>query len=505
VNQSQPGETPGSPPPVPPLSTSVFRGTLWTIAMRWVIRFVGLISLTIVARLLDKQDFGLVAVANAIAALPFAVLDLGLETAIIRDPDTSPGVYDTAFSIRVTQTTIAAAIVLLFGRPIARFYGDPRIIQIIPILALSIWVLGLENTWIVWFRRNLNFRVDFAYNAGVKAGMAAISIALAFYLRSYWALVYAQLAGGVLRIALSHVIAPRFPRPTFSHWRGLWSFAQWNLVRNLADYAAVNVDRLILGRVTTAGEVGAYTLGREIADVPLTEISAPANRALGPGIAKLQQEPKRLAQALTQALGAVAIAACPLGLGLAAVSPAAVPLLLGKGWSAAVPIVQLLALSSLVGALRGILGYALTITGRYRSVATLQWVRALALVIAGIPAAFLAGPLGMAAAFGVSELATCGLQAIYYRRYMPDFTPSSLLAAIKRPVLASLTMLVIVIALQRLSLPSLLAQLSLEVTGGALVYAAVLLGLWRFSGRPKGPESVLLSQVQSFWSVVSRA
>jgi O-antigen/teichoic acid export membrane protein len=488
---------PPQPPRVPSLSTSLFRGTLWMFAMRWAIRFVGLISLVIVARLLDKQDFGLVAVANSIAALPVTLLDFGLETAIIRETDTSPGVYNTAWSIRVLQMTVAASIVLIFGRSIAHFYGDPRIAQAIPILALSIWIQGFENTWFASFRKNLNFRVDFAYNTSVKVVMTIANIALAFSLRSYWALVYAQVIGALFRTALSFAISPHLPRPTFSHLRSLWSFSQWSLVRSLADYAAINVDRLILGRITNAGQVGAYTLGREIADVPLTEISGPANRALGPGFAKLQGDPRRLAQALTQALGAIAIVAFPVGLGLAAISPNIVPLLLGKGWSGAVPVVQIMALSSLIGAIRGVLGHTLAIIGHFRVVATLQWIRALVLVLAGIPASMLAGPLGMAATFGLAEIVTNFAQAYYFRRHVPDFKLRSLGVAIVRPSIGATIMLGLVLALGSFGSQSTVTQLLIQLTVGACAYVVVILALWQFSGRPNGPESVLLGQLHA--------
>src|SRR5476649_1019464 len=142
-----PNQEPASASDAPSLSTSLFRATLWMIAMRWAIRLVGLISVTVLARLLDKKDFGLVAVATSIAALPVAIVELGLETAIIRDTKSSPGIYNTAWTIRVLQMTLASGAVFVSSRWLAHFYGDPRIGRIIPLLALSIWIQGLENTW----------------------------------------------------------------------------------------------------------------------------------------------------------------------------------------------------------------------------------------------------------------------------------------------------------------------------------------------------------------------
>lgn len=127
-------------------------------AMRWSIRLIGLVSISILARLLDKKDFGVVAVASSIAALPVAILELGLETAIIRDTGSSAGIYNTAWTIRALQMTVAACAVFVSGGWLAHFYGDPRIAKIIPLLALSIWIQGFENTWLVSYRKDLNFK-----------------------------------------------------------------------------------------------------------------------------------------------------------------------------------------------------------------------------------------------------------------------------------------------------------------------------------------------------------
>ena len=474
-------------------------------AMRWSIRLIGLVSISILARLLDKKDFGVVAVASSIAALPVAILELGLETAIIRDTGSSAGIYNTAWTIRALQMTVAACAVFVSGGWLAHFYGDPRIAKIIPLLALSIWIQGFENTWLVSYRKDLNFKIDFAFNSSIKIVTVITTVALAFLWGNYWALVYGQLAGAVFRVAFSFTVAPKFPRLTLSHWRELWSFSQWSLIRSLADYTAGNVDRLILGRVTDTSQVGAYSLGRELADVPITEISAPVNRALGPGFARLRGDAKRLAQALVKSVGAVAAIACPVGLGLAATSQNLVPLLLGKGWEDAIPVVQILALASLVAAVRGVLGYALTVIGLYRSVATLMWARAAMLIIFGIPASLLAGPIGMAATFSVTELVACLLQTYYFRRYFPEFKFSSLGRALVRPALSALVMLGFVLALSAIGPHSPIPLLLCQVAVGACSYTLLTLLLWQFSGRPDGPESIVFQQFNVVWRHVYKS
>ena len=39
------------------------RGSIWAIGLRWAVRFTGLVSTVILARLLTPADFGIVAIA----------------------------------------------------------------------------------------------------------------------------------------------------------------------------------------------------------------------------------------------------------------------------------------------------------------------------------------------------------------------------------------------------------------------------------------------------------
>lgn len=480
------------------LGGALVGGAFWMFAMRWAIRGVGFFSLMVLARLLTPKDFGIVALANSLAALPTVILELGLETAVIRERSATRDYYNTAWTLRVIQMSIAALCVVASGPLIAGTYGDSRLTTIFPVMALVLWIQGFENIWTVSYRRNLNFRFDFAYNASTKLASAVMAVVLAFWLRSYWALVYAQFAGALFRVAVSFAVAPELPRPTLREWRSLWSFSQWTLVRSLADYCVRNADRLILGRIIGAGQIGPYALGRELADIPISEISAPLNRALSPGIARLQHDPERLTTALLKVLAAVATICFPLGIGLTLTSGVLVPILLGKNWGAAIPIVQLLGLASIVTSIYGVMGNSLVVIGYNRVASLIMWLRAIVLIAVGIPAAVLAGANGMAGTIVLCELAGASATLYFIGRRLPDFSFSALLAAIKRPAISAALMALVLEAIIPINtLPS-IEKVGALLSAGALTYVASLVGLWQLSGRNAGPEALVLEQLRAF-------
>jgi lipopolysaccharide exporter len=480
----------------PSLGQPLFSGAIWMFAVRWVLRLLSVISIAALARLLDKSDFGLVALASAVIALPAVLTDLGVEQAIICERDPAPGIYNTAWTIRLIQLAIAAAGLYIAGPWISSFYGDPRISPMIQVLSLMVVLKGMENMWTVSFRKELNFRLDFIYEAVSKLLSVVLTIALAVFLRSYWALVYGQVVAAAVRVVMSMFIAPQWPRFTFSHWNSIWSFSQWSLTKGVASYLVQNGDRIILGRLSEAGVVGAYSMGREIAEMPLTEISMPVNRALGPGFSALQNDPVRLVHAITRSLAAVAMLAFPIGVGLAVTATQFIPVFLGSGWEEAVPVLQLLAIASTITAIRGVMGNTLSVIGHIRSSAIVMWVRGILLIATGIPASILAGAQGMAAAFLVSEALTVCATVIFYRRHLPQFSMSTLVSSLIRPASATLIMLVFVVIAGQMPIGSQLLLLVSKVTTGVLSFGIATYLLWHYSGYPEGLESLVLERIQ---------
>ncbi|MDQ6958587.1 MAG: oligosaccharide flippase family protein, partial [Mariprofundaceae bacterium] len=70
------------------LATRVFRAGVWSAAGFVFARIVGLVRLTILARLLVPDDFGLFALATVLIGGVMALSDVGIAAAIIqkRDP-----------------------------------------------------------------------------------------------------------------------------------------------------------------------------------------------------------------------------------------------------------------------------------------------------------------------------------------------------------------------------------------------------------------------------------
>lgn len=483
----------------------LFQGTLWMIAMRWSVRLLGVVSITILARLLDKTDFGLVAMATAVVALPQILLDMGVEQAVIREKTPNADIYNTAWTIRLAQMLFVAVVVFVSAPWVADFYGDGRIVEILQVLSLAVLIRGAENIWVVSFLKSYSFRRDFAYNTSLKVISVVLTVSLALWFRSYWALVYAQLILACVRLVLSFSVAPGRARLTVSQWRRIWSFSQWSLAKGLAQYVLTSGDRMLLGKLAGADLVGLYTVSREIADTPTSEISAPINRVLGPGFSSMQNEPMRLAAAITKSVGAVVTVALPIAVGLALTAPFLVPVALGPGWDGVAPLLQILAIAAIFSSTRGILGNALAVIGYIRTATFVAWFRAIVVVSLGIPATIAYGPEGLAGTYLLAEFASLFVKLYFFRRYVPQLSFYALLHSTVRAIISVSAMAVVVVATSYAGLSEPGLMLLAQVVVGAFTYATTLVVLWVAMGRPDSVERIVLEHLSALRGGAGRA
>jgi lipopolysaccharide exporter len=476
---------------------SIFSGAIFTVAMRWSDRLIGLASMIILARLLTPADFGLVAMASVVVGLVDVFLDLGTNTALIHDDKAGRDDFNTAWTLRLMQTTLGGIVVFLGAPLAAEYYHNPEVADVLHVMAITVFVAGLENIGIVTFQKNLEFGNDFRFFFFRRLAGFLTTLLAAWLLRSYWAMVYGAIMGRLVGVLLSyrmHPFRPRFSLARFSH---LWSFSQWVLVRNVGAYLDGNTDKLLVGRRTDAAIAGAYAVAQDVAVMPTTELLAPLGRVLFPAFVQKRGDPEGFARSLATSIGVQALVAIPACVGLAMVAGDVVHLVLGAKWAQSAPLIRIMAFTNLLIALTHAGGYALLATGKVRWLALVSWLQALSFLAAAI----FGFPEAGAAETALLRLATVAggtlITTLLLLVTIKRFGPRSYLSAVIRPLLASAAMAGLLSELDpwlATAIPPL--RLAAEVGAGVMAYATCTILLWLLSGRPEGAEAYLLKNLR---------
>jgi O-antigen/teichoic acid export membrane protein len=486
------------------IGRTLVRGSAWMIAFRLLDRSVGLISMLVLARVLTPADFGLVAMATAMIAFVELFGWLGLDVALIQRPGATREHFDSAWTMNVLIGASVALVLLLSAWPLAWFYGDSRLIPLVVFLCLGPLIQGSENIGVVAFRKELNFDREFRFLLSKRLLSFAITVSLALWLRSYWALAIGMVSGRVAGVAISYALHPFRPRWSLSRAGDLLHFSVWLVVQNIFVFLKDRAPDFIIGKFAGAHALGMWSIANEISNLVGTELIAPMNRAALPTYSQLAADRAALAAAYLSAAGLVALLVMPLVVGLAAVAPMVVAVLLGPQWHEVGPLISLLAFHGLVDVFLRTAAAAVLASGRPVVYVKIYALQACVLLPLSFWLTREYGVQGAVVATVGTALALLPLNATLVARAL-GVTARQLLAAVWRPLVAAAIMYGVTVLAQppvdaaTLTAGRGLMLLAIFVPLGAATYVAVELAIWLLCGRPSGAEATLLAQAAGYW------
>ena len=469
------------------------RGAAWMFAARMTDKVLGLVSTLFLARLLVPEDFGLVAIATAVIAFLALLANFSFEVALIQHPAPTREHYDTVWTIDLLFGMGIAIALVALSHPLASFYDEPRLVAIMPVLAVSALISQLRNVGFVNFSRNLQFHQEFLLSLYRRMLTLPATVALAYWLRDYWALIWGSLLTAAIGTSLTYVMHPFRPRWSLACRNELFGFSKWLFIMNLLQFISLRAGDFIIGKLRGPYELGLFTMASEFGSLPATELVAPINRAAFPGYSRLASDRAQLIEVYLRVMGLVALVALPVGVGISLTADLFVPLLLGSKWIDAIPMLQLLALAGAVVALWTNTGYVFLALGDPRRVATLAGLQATATVVFLIAFLVLDVPNGVGWAMLAAAIAVAASNQ-YWARAGLGIRWRSAFTVLWRTAIGCVALVIAVESTRPLLGPpdTAVAQslaLGLSIALGAAVYMGSVLAAWWLCGRPAGPES----------------
>lgn len=482
----------------------VVRGSLVSLGGSIGARLLGFAAMAALARLLLPEDFGVFATAMIFIGLCRALMNRQFHLALVRLPEIERSHFDTAFTMSLIWGLLAGGTLFAGADLLAGVMNTPAVAPALRLMSLALMIEGFYSPAFVRYERNLDLRPEVVLEWTGKILQYAVSISLAVLWQSYWALVLGFLAFTVVRVILSHVFAPWPPRLDLTHARAFLSFGGWLSGTGLAGYAIGFTDvTLVAARLGTAS-VGFYNLAAEVVRMASDYLAMPLGRTVYPGLSAVIHDPVRLRQAFLDAVEVLLGLMLPIGVGLALVAPEAIPLLLGRQWTEAAPVVSVLAPAAAISTVSYAAQSIVMAEGRTRA----MFVRNVVVAVVQLPLILLGivwGGLVGAAAGRAMGMMLHGVLSLLIAAPMAGVPAGRLLLISWRSLAASAVMALAVIWLHgitsgwagadELTGRFLLTALVAKVAFGATVYLSVHATLWFLAGRPRGLEQFLVTRL----------
>ena len=481
----------------PQFARSAIRGTAWRYLTFFSGKLMVLISMLVLARLLSKDDFGVVGYAVTTIGFLDAMSDLGIAPAVIffRDDEHAP---NTAFWLGLIISLILFALTWLCGPLIAAYFKDPRAGPVTQVLAITFPISALGNIHEALLRKKLAFGKTFIpdfVQALVKGG---ISILCAFLGFGPWSLIIGQISGAALAVIAFWLVTAWRPTLEFSRQTAisLLNYGKSIVGVDLLGILLLNLDYLLVGRYLGPIALGIYILGFRIPDLLIMQFSRILSTVIFPIYTKMRDVPGRLSKGFLSTCRYVSLVTIPVGLGLALVARPFVQVALTDKWMEAIPIIQTISLYSMLLSLSYNAGSAYKAEGRPQVLTRLGLVRialllpalywavtvAKSIVVVGwmqVLVAFIGGTINLVAAARLLKLP--------FIKILDSLAPAM--------VAGSMLALVTFSTLRLTASMEPLSQLVLASLAGGCVY---ILGLWFFF------RKISLDLLASFRSALQR-
>jgi O-antigen/teichoic acid export membrane protein len=484
-----------NPDSVPPLAGAVFKGAIFTVILRIVVRLLGLISISVTARLLTPEDFGIAGTANLILGLFLVMRETGMGEAIIRERTLDISFIRTTWTLRVITGAVITVLLLAVAAPAATLLNEPKAEDIIRVLAIIPLIESLASPASAVFMRNFEFGKEFLIKSLHKLFLVMTTIGFAIWLGDYWALIYSQLLAAIYLVIISQLFFPMTPIPSLRGGKVLGIFAFWSLWRSIAIYLVERGDEFVVRRLVSSSFFGLYHAGRDITRILIFELIQSSTMGFFPAISRLRDDKQRLASAIETMFAVAAIVGAALSGGLLLVAGEVVLIVLGDQWVDATPIIAGLSIGLGAQAVSFLCLRVLTTFDRQDLGAIMYTIRAIVVIVGCAFSAILIGIDAVPISFSViSAVLAIGEIAFTYRLGGIPMTRAARICF--RPIAAAAAMILAVSAMPLDDLPVLWAILA-KTMGGASVYISVLIVLWQLAGRPAGGEKALVDRLPS--------
>lgn len=314
-----------------------------------------LLQLSLLARLLSPEDFGLIAMTTVVMGLATSFQDLGISSAIIHYQEITKQQLSTLYWINVITGFGLFLLLSLTAPLVAAYYQEGELTGVITLSAAVLFIQSFGQQYAVLFHKKLEFRkvewIDIA-SRGVNL-LVAVSFAVGG--AGVYAIIYGNLGAAMLSTIFLVILGRSLHMPErIFQWREIrpfFQFGSYQLGERLINYFSANFDKILIGKLLGMNSLGFYNMAWQLISFPLKKINPIVNKVALPVYARLQQDRPALSRYYSFSLRSLSLITTPLMIFLLVFAPQVILVLYGEGWETTAKLMQILAM---VGLLKGL-------------------------------------------------------------------------------------------------------------------------------------------------------
>ena len=328
----------------------VVRSFIWKLLERFSVQGLSLVLTLVLARILEPNDYGMVALIVVFTSLSSVIIDGGLNTALIQKKDADQVDYSTIFFSSLGLSILIYCILFVAAPYISDFYNNVMLTPMIRALSVVIIFEAMNAVQRAYVAKYMLFKKLFYSSLSALILSGAVGLYMALNGFGGWALVSMSICSNIVTTVVMFFTIKWFPSLlfSFSRFKGLFSYG-WKIFGiNLMVVFYQDVRSLIIGKYYTPASLAFFDRGRTLPQMLVSNISSSLQTVIFPVFSDVQNDVDRVKALVRKAVMLSGFIIFPVLVLLCVVSKPLVLLLLTEKWLPAVPFVWIFSIAYMI-------------------------------------------------------------------------------------------------------------------------------------------------------------
>lgn len=348
------------------LKRKTARGALASIGGQASTIVLRTVSFMVLARLLLKEDFGLMNMAIVFTGFLGLLRDPGLSMAAVQRLSTTRAQVSNLFWVNFAVGGLLAFLAAVTAPILAALYGEPRLFWVTVVLGTTFVFNGAATQHRAMLQRSMRFAVLAIIDVISLIFSIAVGIGMAVAGLGYWALVGMTISLPMVSLSgvwLATGWIPGMPRRR-SGVRSMLAFGGALTMNNLIVYLAYNIDKVLIGRFWGAAALGIYDRAYSLVNLPIGNLLETVGFVAFPALSRVQNDSARLRNYFLKGYSLFLALVIPIPIACALFADDITLAILGPKWRESAGIVRLLAPTVLAFAFNHPFAWLMLASGR---------------------------------------------------------------------------------------------------------------------------------------------
>lgn len=240
---------------------STRKALLFSFLDRYASLVISVASSMVIARLLTPAEIGVFSITMVLLMYVSTVRDMGAGQYLLQEKELTTERIRAVWAVQLGLGLGLACLVLLASYPLAAFYSEPRMRDILLVVALNYAINPFGSLTYAWLMREMRFESVAVMRFSAGLGGALTSIWLAWKGYGPISLAYGSLASTVVNALMAVYYRPKsFPwLPGLAEIRRVLVFGSQLTASSLVTTVSASAPELLLGKLQDLTSVGLFS------------------------------------------------------------------------------------------------------------------------------------------------------------------------------------------------------------------------------------------------------